>query len=149
MQQQHVCITRIVFNDPKGDTQPTYFWWAKFFTCRVARALFGPSRKRPQRNKGASNKTGCSKMCPNWWGGSAASMHYLPSTNCKYLHWVSRASRTLDDGWILWEYLSYWQPMANCVQQPKTERKKGLQWHCLDPLNQLQTSCPLGCAIER
>lgn len=41
MQKKHACIGLILFNIPKGDTQLTYFWWAKFFTCRVAWALFG------------------------------------------------------------------------------------------------------------
>lgn len=40
MQKQFVCMALILFNVPKGDIQLTYFWPAKFFTCRVALPLF-------------------------------------------------------------------------------------------------------------
>lgn len=38
VQKQHACMALMLFNVPKGDTQLTYFWLAKFFTCQVALA---------------------------------------------------------------------------------------------------------------
>lgn len=57
------------------------------------------------------------KMCKEQ-GGGWATMHPLPLTWCKYLPSVSWISQPRDDWSVFGEHLSYWHPLANCVQQP-------------------------------
>lgn len=111
MQTQHACNARLLFNVPKGDTRLTYFWWAKFFICRGALALFG-QMKRLQRDKW--NNTGPAKICMNYQDGPASMCHLLPMGGKYNMCFQGFADQQL---------------MSNCVQQP--EAKKGLQQHSL------------------
>lgn len=85
--------------------------WPGFYSAKY---------ERLQRDERTSNNTGLAKMSRNHWG-RLASTHHLPSTDSKYLLCVSLFWQPLDDRWVLGEYLTYSQLMANCVQ-PKAKR---------------------------
>ena len=147
MQKQHACIALILFNVPKGDTQLTYFWWAKFFTCRVAWALFGQEEKDYKEIK--EDQT---TQAPLKW---ARTSEVGQQHQCTISH-----LQTVNIYSAFPELRSHWMTDKCCENTFTTHNrwltvyaaawgKKGLQKHSPDLLNQLQTSCLLGCTGKK